>query len=348
MQFGVFFQLPQAPAQTHMACYTDLLDRVQYAEMLGFDVAWLPEIHFSPAFSLLSNPLMMFPLLAERTQHLRFGTAIAVLPLQNPLSYAEQAATADLLTGGRLEFGIGRGSIPSQFHGFDIPMAENRDRFDEALDVIRLAWTEDRFSYNGQYYQVDNLSVVPKPHQHPHPPLRVAVHSAESFSHIGDLGLPIYSGTTTSPLPQIRDGLALYPDQLKAHGHIWHPNQMALMIPIHVGARTSEAQEAMRPGVEKFYRNLIEVFSHLPDDYMDNSTRLRELKQHADHLPFERYCQDHAIFGDVSECIDRLQALRDEFGLYQLIAWFDQGNLLPTDTVKQSMADFAHLVMPKL
>ena len=95
----------------------------------------------------------------------------------------------------------GSGSIPTQFYGFRIPVAENRARFDEALDIIRQAWSGERFSYTGQFYQVDNLAVAPKPLQQPHPPVRVAVHTAESFAHIGDLGLPIYSGTTTTPRP---------------------------------------------------------------------------------------------------------------------------------------------------
>lgn len=348
MQFGMFFQLPQAQGQSHTQLYYDLLDRIQYADTLGFDTAWIPEIHFSGAFSLLSNPLMLFPLLAERTNRLRFGTAITVLPLQSPLTYAEQAATADILTGGRLEFGIGRGSIPSQFHGFGIPMVENRERFDEALDVLRLAWTKERFSYHGQFYQAENLSVVPKPAQQPHPPLRVAVHSPESFTHIGDLGLPIYSGTTTSPIPQIRDGMALYRERMQHHGHLWHDHQFALMLPLYIGQTSTIARDAMRPGVEKFYRNLVETFSHLPTEFLDNATRLHNMKHHVDNLPYERFCAEHSVFGDAQECIDRIQALRDEFGLSQLICWFDQGNQLPTEAVKRAMAAFAHHVMPKL
>src|SRR5207253_3124461 len=115
------------------------------ADALGFDVAWLAELHFGGAFSLLSSPLMMVPLIAQRTRRIRIGTAVTLLPLQHPLSTAEQAATADVLSSGRLEFGVGRGAIPSQFHGFRVPVGENRARFDEALTIIRRAWTEERF-----------------------------------------------------------------------------------------------------------------------------------------------------------------------------------------------------------
>ena len=100
MQFGVFYQLPHDPNQTHAQRYDEMIDLICYAETLGFDVAWLAEIHFSGAFSILSSPLMVIPAIAARTQRIRLGTAVTVLPLQNPLSYAEQVATADILSGG--------------------------------------------------------------------------------------------------------------------------------------------------------------------------------------------------------------------------------------------------------
>ncbi len=348
MQFGVFYQLPQDPNQTHAQRYAEMIDLICFAESLGFDVAWLAEIHFSGAFSLLASPLMTIPVIAARTQRIRLGTAVTVLPLQNPLSYAEQVATADILSGGRVEFGIGRGSIPTQFHGYGVPMTENRARFDEALEVIRLAWTQERFSYHGAFYQADNLAVVPKPLQQPHPPIRVAVHSLESFAHIGDLGLPIYSGTNTSPIQEVREGMALYRERLQQNGHTWRDDQAALMLPLHVAETSASARRAMRPGAEKFARNLLDIFSHLPETYMDNSTRLTNLRQRVEHFPFDTFCRDHAIFGDAYECIDRLQAVRDEFDLFQIICWFDQGCMLPVEEVKRSMAKFAEDVIPKV
>src|SRR5262245_11774714 len=233
-----------------------MFDLIAFGESLGFDVAWLAEIHFGAAFSLLSTPLMAVPVIAQRSRRIRIGTAVTLLPLHHPLHCAEQAATADVLSGGRLEFGIGRGSIPTQFHGFRVPLAENRARFDEALDIIRLAWTRERFSYNGQFHKIENLAVTPRPMQVPHPPIRVAVHTAESFAHIGDLGLPIYSGTTTTPLPQLREYMALYRAHLSAGGHSWQGDQMALMFPMHVGPTAAAARDAMRPGVLQYYRNI--------------------------------------------------------------------------------------------
>jgi alkanesulfonate monooxygenase SsuD/methylene tetrahydromethanopterin reductase-like flavin-dependent oxidoreductase (luciferase family) len=325
-----------------------MFELIELADELGFDVAWLAELHFGGAFSLLASPLMMVPTIAQRTRRIRIGTAVTLLPLQHPLSLAEQAATADVLSGGRLEFGVGRGSIPSQFHGFRVPVAENRARFDEALEIIRLAWTRERFSRRGEFWDVEDVSVVPKPQQRPHPPIRVAVHSAESFAHIGDRGWPIYSGTTTTPLPQLREYVALYRERLAAGGHAWQPEQMALMLPVHVASAPRAARDAMRPGVLKYYKNLQAIFSALPASYGDHLPRLKTISETVANLPYEKFCRDQGVFGDAVEVVDRLQAARDELGLSQVIAWFDQGNMLPRAEVERTMREFADRVMPKL
>ena len=348
MRFGLFFQAPEADGQTHGERYAEVFDLIALADELGFDVAWLAELHFGGAFSLLSSPLMMVPVIAQRTRRIRIGTAVTLLPLHHPLSCAEQAATADVLSGGRLDFGVGRGSIPSQFHGFRVPVAENRARFDETLEIIRLAWTRERFSYRGAFYEVEDVAVVPKPLQQPHPPIRVAVHTTESFAHIGDLGLPIYSGTTTTPLPQLRECMALYRSHLAAGNHPWQSDQMALMLPVHVGATAGAAKDAMRPGVLKYYKNLQSIFSALPESYGDHLPRLKAIEETVANLPYDKFCRDQGVFGDAAAVVDRLQAARDEFGLSQIICWFDQGSMLPRAEVERTMRRFADEVMPKL
>ena len=348
MRFGLFFQAPARAGETHAQRFAEVLDLAALADSLGFDVAWLAEIHFGAAFSLLSTPLMAVPAIAQRTRRIRVGTAVTLLPLHQPLACAEQAATADILSGGRLEFGVGRGSIPTQFHGFGVPVAENRARFAECLDIIRLAWTRERFSYHGTFYTVDDLAVTPRPLQQPHPPIRVAVHTLESFTHIAGLGVPIYSGTTTTPLPLLRECMAAYRERLAAAGHAWGDEQMALMQPVHIGATSRAAREAMRPGVLQYYRNLETIFSSLPDSYREHLPRLKHIRETIAELPYEQFCRDQAVFGDAAEVVDRLQAARDEFGLSQIICWFDQGAMLPRPEVERVMRAFAERVMPKL
>jgi alkanesulfonate monooxygenase SsuD/methylene tetrahydromethanopterin reductase-like flavin-dependent oxidoreductase (luciferase family) len=238
---------------------------------------------------------------------------------------------------------VGRGSISSQFHGFRIPIEENRARFDEALEIIRLAWTQERFSFRGRFWDIEELTVVPKPAQQPHPPIRVAVHTEESFAHLADKGTPIYSGTTTTPLPALREYMGMYRKRFAAAGHVWQPEQMALMLPVYLGDRN-----AMRPGVQRYYKNLETIFSAIPESYGEHLPRLRTISENAAHPPFDRFCRDNAAFGDTTEVIDRLQQAREEFSLSQIICWIDQGNMLPRGDVERVMRLFAERVMPKV
>jgi alkanesulfonate monooxygenase SsuD/methylene tetrahydromethanopterin reductase-like flavin-dependent oxidoreductase (luciferase family) len=123
---------------------------------------------------------------------------------------------------------------------------------------------------------------------------------------------------------------------------------MALMRPVHVGTTSVGARDAMRPGVLQYYENLKTIFSQLPDSYGEHLPRLRMIEENVANLPYERFCRDQGLFGDASEVADRLQAARDEFGLSQIICWFDQGSMLPRDEVERTMRRFADQVMPKL
>jgi alkanesulfonate monooxygenase SsuD/methylene tetrahydromethanopterin reductase-like flavin-dependent oxidoreductase (luciferase family) len=348
MRFGLFFQAPERAGESHARRFSEMLELATLADSLGFDVAWLAEIHFGAAFSLLSTPLMAVPAIAQRTKRIRVGTAVTLLPLHHPLACAEQAAMLDAISGGRLEVGFARAFLPHEFARFRVSVDQSRARFDEGLDIIRLAWTRDRFSYHGTFYQVENLEVVPRPLQQPHPPIRVGVHTPESFAHIGDLGLPIYSGTTTTPLPLLRECMASYREKLAAAGHAWGAEQMALMQPVHIGATSAAARDAMRPGVMQYYKNLETIFSSLPDSYGDHLPRLKYIRETIADLPYEKFCRDQAVFGDATEVVDRLQRAKEEFGLSQIIGWFDQGAMLPRAEVERAMRTFAEQVMPKL
>src|SRR5438105_14828777 len=139
MRFGFFDQLPCAAGFSEQQRYKDILAQIELGDELGFDTAWLGELHFSRAFSILADPLMVLAAAAQRTTRIRLGTAVMLLPLHNPVKIAEEAATADILSDGRLELGVGRGTAPIHYSGYDIPQQESRARFDEALDFIQAA-----------------------------------------------------------------------------------------------------------------------------------------------------------------------------------------------------------------
>src|SRR6476619_212382 len=191
MRFGFFDLLPCAEGCTERQRYKDILAQIDLADTLGFDTAWLGEIHFIRQFSILSDPLMTLAAAAQRTKRIRLGTAVTLLPLHSPVKIAEEAATADILSGGRLELGVGRGTAPVHYVGYNVPQEESRERFEEALDVMLKAWTEDRLTYSGKYFHAQDLAVVPKPLQNPYPPIRLAANSPDTFAIAGQLGLPI-------------------------------------------------------------------------------------------------------------------------------------------------------------
>src|SRR5712672_4583169 len=146
MRFGFFDQLPCAAGFSEQQRYHDIMAQIELGDELGFGTAWLGELHFSRAFSILADPLMVLAAAAQRTTRIRLGTAVTLLPLHNPVKIAEEAAIADILSDGRLEFGVGRG-ISRHYAHYGIPPEESRERFDEALDFILAAWTNDSFSF---------------------------------------------------------------------------------------------------------------------------------------------------------------------------------------------------------
>src|SRR5262250_2617171 len=169
MRFGFFDQLPCADSQSESQRYHDILAQIELGDQLGFDTVWLGELHFGRSSSILACPLMILAAAAQRTKRIRLGTAVTLLPLHNPVKMAEDAATLDVLSDGRLEFGVGRGATPIYFAGYNVPQEESRERFEESLEVILRAWTSERLTYQGKYFRVQELSLAPRPVQKPYP-----------------------------------------------------------------------------------------------------------------------------------------------------------------------------------
>ncbi len=181
MQFGLFTLFDFfRDRQDEVAYYRDTLDLMELAERLGYDSVWVGEEHFY-CFGICPSPQLFLTALARETSRLRLGTAISLLPFENPLRKAEDFAMLDILSGGRLNFGVGRGIIPKHFEGFRRDPRESRARYEESLHIIRGAWTQDPFAYEGRFWQVPSLSLSPKPLQKPHPPIYRGTISLESF-----------------------------------------------------------------------------------------------------------------------------------------------------------------------
>jgi alkanesulfonate monooxygenase SsuD/methylene tetrahydromethanopterin reductase-like flavin-dependent oxidoreductase (luciferase family) len=191
MRFGIFGAAQAGGAHPGAAMgqgFHDFIDFNIEAEALGYHSTFLVEHHFS-GWNQVSATLTLLTWLAARTTTLRLGTAVMVLPWHNPVILAEQAATLDLLSGGRLDFGIGKGYRYNEFTGFAIPLEEADARFEEALAIIAKAWTsEQRFSHRGRFWTFNDILVEPPTSQKPHPPFWMAAGSPASIRRVAERG----------------------------------------------------------------------------------------------------------------------------------------------------------------
>ena len=209
MRFGLFYEMEVKPgAYTEEALYDALLRQVVRAEELGFYVVWLPEHHYNVEYSHISAPDIALMKIAEHTTSIRLGPAIAILPIQHPIMVAERYATLDLLSGGRLEMGVGRGAysrwldvfVPGKFASLD----DTREAVVEAIEIIRKAWTEEGFTHEGQYYRIEEpINVIPKPLQKPHPRFHVPCTGTDSIDRYPRLGINAMTHTQFKPLAKI-------------------------------------------------------------------------------------------------------------------------------------------------
>src|SRR5204862_2705933 len=241
MHFGIFVEeMRQGLSQT--AAFRDAFDVAERAEALGVDCVWLGEIHFTPTRSVISASLQVASSIATRTRRLRVGTAVSVLPLNHPLRIAEEVATLDHISEGRLEFGIWHSGVVRTYDTYGIPYGESQARFREALEIIKLAWKGEPFNYEGEFYRLSNATVTPKPYQSPHPPMRMAATTRETFPAVAKMGLPCFIGLRATEITDLQTDLALYRAASRDAGHASEPSAY-LRIPVYVSATERGAVE---------------------------------------------------------------------------------------------------------
>ena len=346
MKFGVHFQLNCASWQSPHERYRDTLDVIQLADEVGFDNAWLAEMHFDPRHCITPSPLMVAAAAAQRTNRIRLGVAVSLLPLHNPIRVAEDVATLDLLSDGRAEFGIGRGARTSDYGGYSVPLEESKERLMESLAFIIKGWTSDTFSFEGKYYSAKNLSLVPKPLQVPYPPVRVASNSSDTFELVGSLGHDLFVSTTVLDMDKLRDGLGRYREGLRAAEGT--PNgDVNLQVPAYVG----ETMGAARQATEFSINHYVDV---LREGYDNPATRLAaktnpgiaQMRDRFGTMTYERWTEQIGVFGDPAHCVSRLRSLQEDLGLGGVSFMVNSGGLIERRAVMDTIRLFARDVMP--
>jgi alkanesulfonate monooxygenase SsuD/methylene tetrahydromethanopterin reductase-like flavin-dependent oxidoreductase (luciferase family) len=311
MKFGLFCS-PKADApgfgpETGQG-FRDYLDFNVEAEALGFHASFSVEHHFS-GWNQASATLTLLTALVMRTKTLWLGTAVMVLPWHNPVLLAEQAATLDLLSGGRLDFGIGKGYRHSEFKGFQIAPEEAEARFEEALAVITRAFTtRERFSHRGRFFHFEDVIVEPPPAQSPHPPFWVAAGNPHSIARAGERGFNLVLDQYAAPAT-LSERIAIYRQAREKAGLGFDPMQVTVARQLYV-ARDRADKEAALVRQAHYTQRTVDV-ARRPDAKGGS-----HVLAYADR---PGATEEHALFGTPDEIAAMLETLRDAGVAYILL-----------------------------
>ncbi len=343
-EFGLFFQLPQADAQDVPQRYRDTIAQAVHGDHIGWDAAWLAEMHFVREFSVLPSPMVTMAAIAGQTDRIRLGTGVTLVPLVDPIRAAEDAATLDIISGGRLDYGVGRGSIAEHFAGFNVALADREARFSEALTVIQQAWSDEPVNFAGEHFRYRNVQVVPKPIQRPGPPLRLAANSDESFVRACEEDWPIFASPITAFSEDLDRRFAMYRDARPDAP----PADAGLLLPVHVHESSATAREQAQ-------RSLMSYMKVVTDTGLRGWLRAG---RSADDLPpllkrnrnasYEELLDELCAIGNPDEVTAKLNAFSERFGVGHFITWCNAGGLIPHDEVTRSMSLFMSECAPSV
>jgi alkanesulfonate monooxygenase SsuD/methylene tetrahydromethanopterin reductase-like flavin-dependent oxidoreductase (luciferase family) len=359
MHVGLVMECDYREGRTQEEAFAEAMDIAEIAETEGLDGVWLAERHFAmhrrPVDpmgagipSIASVPLVLGAAIAARTSRVRIGTGVSVLPLCHPIRTAEEAATVDQISKGRLDFGVGRSGFPRAYSGYGIRYDESRERFQESLDVILKAWTQEGFTHTGKYFSTDNLTVVPRPYQKPHPPIWVAATTPDTFPMVGRMGFSLVTGLRGFDVPEAVGHLGAYRAARREHGHAGDGN-VYLRIPVYVADTAAQARSEPEDSTMRSYRRLAENFaSSVGASGTTTSEERAERAERLSTLTYDDVLHDRVAYGTPDMVVDRLSELRDQLGLSGVIIEPNVGGRIPLERVLHSIRLYAREVAPRL
>jgi alkanesulfonate monooxygenase SsuD/methylene tetrahydromethanopterin reductase-like flavin-dependent oxidoreductase (luciferase family) len=344
VKFGVQNLFPAEGEDDHRVML-EALEDIKIADELGFDSVWLAEHHFS-RYGILGNPLVFGAAVAQATTKIQIGTAVVVLPFHNPLRLAEDAATLDILSGGRFELGVGRGYQPREFNGFGVDAETSKRRYAEVVDILRLAFTGTAFSYSGEFYSVDDVTVSPRPVRPGGPPIRHAVVSPPSFPERGLAGDHIITSPTFAPLGRMKKNFDAYRSALVAGGHDPDDFDIPFMQQVWVGDSEAELR-AVAESALTYYRTVGKVVPGSDEAIEAEREYYEKVRANIDLLTLEQALTHGGAFGSVDHVVDALGRLATELGVNHYICWFRIPSL-DRGVALKAMETFATEVIPQL
>jgi alkanesulfonate monooxygenase SsuD/methylene tetrahydromethanopterin reductase-like flavin-dependent oxidoreductase (luciferase family) len=351
VEFGLFFINEKAPGVSEEQVMADALEQCRVADELGFDALWLGEHHFAP-YGTMADTMVFAGAVSQVTKRIPIGTAVIVPTFQHPVRVAEQVAMLDLLSGGRFRLGVGRGYQQREFRGYGVPQNESKARFRESVTIIEGLLRNDSFSYQGEFWTVDDLTIAPRPVREI--PIYVAVsRTPESFEWAVEKGYGVMAGNPysidagTSGAQEMYVAAQRKAGQLESMGKAW-----GLLNNVLVNENSQAAREMFRRTWEignqylwKWAR-VVEEGQELPEDY-------KYFDGWMDWIKDEQYeniwSYDGTLVGSPDEIVERLHKLWEMQGpLDKYIIWMNRGGCIPQKEVLHSMELFATKVMPQV
>lgn len=334
-------------AAEHHDAFREFSQQVQICEDGGMDFVWISEHHFNPERSFGSASMVVAGAVAARTERIKIGSAIVVLPTHNPLHVAEETSVLDHLSNGRFELGVGRSGGVGAYRGFNMDYSESQPRFAECLEVVKRALSNERFSYAGEYYKFDDVVMAPRPITQPHPKIRWAVNSSATFAMAGQLGLPVFCGVLQLNTAELAELLALY-DEAKMKAGFDGPRDANLRIPIYVSDTMDDALTAPEEGFSRRYTSasqiLVRMVASGQANYLDERAERIDALGNLDWEAI--HTSEKAIVGTPDIVIDKIKEIADALQLTGMVLEFNAGERLPEDKLNRSLELFCEKVAP--
>ena len=344
MKFGYYILNTYVPALDGAApeLYARWLEQIDAAEALGFDSLWVTEHHFRYFGGMMPNPQLLLAAAGQRTRRLRLGSAVSIAPMHNPIRIAEDFAMVDLLSGGRLNFGAGRGMHPLEYTVFNADWSNAQARLPEALDIILRAWSGGEFEWSGTYYRYPKLTVYPKPLQTPHPPIYVTANrDPESFAMVGTRGHHLMTLPWIADNALQRTRVELYFAALRQAGHSIEGKDVFVMYPAYVGDSDERAHAEVIEHWNRWRAFALDALGLSPS----HGEPYRNIFSHLDYLSMVR--DNRGVFGGPDTCLHILQKIIETVGPTHIGLVFHFGGL-SQQKVLNSMERFARLIAPAL
>jgi len=354
VKVGVFSLMQWPEGLTQERVFSNEIAQAVEAERLGYDSAWFAEHHFS-RYGLGPTIHLTMANVAAKTNRIRLGTAVTILPFMHPIRAAEELAVLDILSNGRIEWGVGRGYQRHEFDAFEIDISHSREMFQESLDIIFRAWQDGPVSSKGKFWNFEPVEVLPKPLQKPRIPVYQACISPSSVALAGRDGYHLQLDQF-APYDRIIEARKEYVQAWEKAGHDGPPGKTAALRQIIVGRTTEEARELAAPGLLWYYQTLANVGSpaqegkDLPDTYEAYNlfTQLSGLSAGGESTDnfLELLLNKVAICGTAEEVTDKLTGLY-EAGCKTVMTWQNFGGT-PHEATIASMRRFIDDVAPNL